>query len=189
MTLPEKARRLRPEDFLSFDEARKVITFQAPVEGDKKLPFEVSLAGARHSQKLAERVAVICFEKLRDGVPKKEVEAFRQQMYTQCQAMSCQDVPGNCVAWQKCKGSAKYANPAVTFTYEYSNGKKDCFQTTATATGGRLMEAERIARLCYKKFESGMKKDDVLAYRAKLYQELANASAAAATSNKRQRTS
>merc|ERR1712176_1131685 len=40
--------------------------------------------------------------------------------------------------------------------------------TTKAAAGGAL-EAERIARLCWAKFEAGAKKDAVLEYRGKLY--------------------
>jgi len=188
MKLPDKERRLRPEDHFEYDQKRKLITFQVPLEGDKKIPFEASVTSARNNRKLAERVAAMCFEKLRQGVPKKDVEAFRQEMYQQCKNLGSKDAPESSNAWQKCKATLNQKSPVVCFSFEYPNGKKDPFQTTVGAAG-TVMEAERIARLCYAKFESGAKKDDVLAYRAKLYKEVPGASALPAPLAKRLRIS
>mmetsp|Transcript_110545 Transcript_110545/g.323430 ORF Transcript_110545/g.323430 Transcript_110545/m.323430 type:complete len:571 (+) Transcript_110545:61-1773(+) len=188
MKLPEKEKRVKPEDYMHYDEQLKKFTFKVQVEGREPIPFEVSQFGTRNSRPLAERVAATCFEKLRNGVSKKDVEDFRTEMYRQCQLLRVKDVPDRSIAWQKCKGSLTNPARAVSFTYEYKNCRKVCFQTTSGATGGSVLEAERIARLCYRKFESGAWKEDVIAYRDKLYQDFIPSGPSAESSAKRRRT-
>jgi len=64
----------------------------------------------------------------------------------------------------------------VSWVHEGKGGKKFAFQTTQGAAGGSILEAERIARLCWVKLNSGASKEDALEYRNRLYKKLESSS-------------
>jgi len=80
--------------------------------------------------------------------------------------------------------------------FEYvspTDGSKARFQTTVNSAGGSVEAAERIARLCYAKFESGAKRAEVEAFRTKQYELCGgpvsgNTANSGATSPKRKRS-
>merc|ERR1712087_943096 len=87
------------------------------------------------------------------------------------------DVPEDSVAWSKCRAQLKNHCPLVSFNCTQKDGSKVCFQTTVKASGGP-MAAERIARLCWERFEHGASKDEVLKYRTQLYDQSSKSKAA-----------
>ncbi|CAE8606767.1 unnamed protein product, partial [Polarella glacialis] len=58
------------------------------------------------------------------------------------------------------------------FRFKCANEEVVSFQTTVKAAGGHLEKAARIARECYRKFESGASKSEVLILRNELYKDL-----------------
>merc|ERR1712151_22077 len=79
-----------------------------------------------------------------------------------------EDVPANSQACKTCKVTLNHSNPLVSWTAETKKGDKFPFQTTVKAAGG-ILEAERIARLCFQRIAAGDSKDKVLEYRNRLY--------------------
>jgi len=173
MKLPEKPKRARPEDQLEFDKAGQRILLSIPSqEGQQhqqpaEQPLEVPLAAAGGRRRLAERVALLCLEKLRDGASRAEVVTFREELCRHCKG-SLEDVHDDSEAWTRCRVTLKHINPLVGFTFQAEGGPKISFQTTVKAAGS-IMNAERIARLCWARFDAGDAKEVVLAYRAELY--------------------
>merc|ERR1711879_457814 len=100
-----------------------------------------------------------------DGMPKEEVEVFRDDLLNQCRLMGkdAEDVPDDSEAWAKCRVQLKHQSPLVAFYFQAKedSGLKVTCQTTVKAAGG-IMQAERLARLCYNRFESGATKDQVV---------------------------
>lgn len=174
MKLPERPKKAKSEDFLEFDQAghRILVNFPAQ-EGQQEQkqpePLEVPLAAANGRRRLAERMALMCFEKLRDGVSRGEVEAFREDLCKQCKGLH-DDVSDDSEAWQRCRVTLKHANPLVSFVFQAQGGPKVAFQTTVKASGS-ILNAERIARLCFARLEAGDAKEAVLAYRGELYRQ------------------
>lgn len=76
------------------------------------------------------------------------------------------DAPEGHVAFKKARYCAH--NQCVVFQFPV-DGKKVHFQTTVKACGDCRETAERIARLCYLKFETGTPKEEVIQYRDELY--------------------
>lgn len=138
---------------------------------EKPIPFEVSIKAAK-SQRVAERVAVLCFLKLQENqdFKVKDLECFRDDIlsgYT-----GGEDVPNDHESWDLCRSQITDLNPTCAFNFEDATGKKLHFQTTRAAAGNSILQAERIARLCYLQLESGMPKLEVIEYRNKLYQAI-----------------
>eukprot|EP00928_Gymnodinium_smaydae_P070803 TRINITY_DN54570_c0_g1_i1.p1 TRINITY_DN54570_c0_g1~~TRINITY_DN54570_c0_g1_i1.p1 ORF type:complete len:690 (-),score=167.55 TRINITY_DN54570_c0_g1_i1:57-2048(-) len=179
---PEQSTRMKPEDFLEFDKKRGSVTFECPKEG-KKIPFEVSLKAGAGSRKVTERIACMCFQKLSTGASKEETAKFRDEIAKGYQGG--EDVKDGSEAWSICRAQLSHSSPLVSFTVQAKDGSKFPFQTTKGAAGGCILQAERIARLCWEKLAAGAKKDVVLEYRDKLYKQLA---ASAAPAAKRQKT-
>jgi len=173
MKLPEKEKRMRSEDSLEYDDANKRIILHFPEKAEKQSDadarqrLEVSLVAVGGHRRLAERVALLCFERLRDGDSMEEALRFRDELYGECEGNGS-DAPEDNEAWQRCRATLKHKNPLVCFQYQVEGGPKVAFQTTVKAAGS-IMNAERIARLCWIKFEQGICKDAVLAYRSELY--------------------
>lgn len=189
MKLPEKEKRLRIEDLMVFNEKTNRLSFELPAkEGTEPVGFWVSVQETNGSMRLAERVAVICFERLADGATKKEAEALRDELCKQCQAIGkAVDAPDDHCAWQRCRVTLKHRNPLVSFMYEKKSGAKEAFQTTVGAAGG-VMQAERIARLCWLQFDAGMTKDNISKLRNDMYAKIRAGNVAAAPPAKRRRT-
>lgn len=162
---------LHYENFVELNEKKKCVEFDLPID-DSKVHFEVPINKAvGNSKMIAARVAALCFNKIRDGMTKKDAEKFRDLvMASHCEG---DDVRDNSSAWHHCAITLTHSSPLVSFEYEDKAGKKTPFQTTQGAAGGSILEAERIARLCWEKFEKGVKKDDVIKYRNSLYQKRA----------------
>jgi len=81
-----------------------------------------------------------------------------------------EDAPEGHEAHSKVKHQRKGNEGVAHFHYDTADGKVP-FQTTAGACGGSRAEAQRIARLCYMKFQEGLSKQDVLRYRNRLYEQ------------------
>jgi len=173
MKLAEKEKRARSEDSLEYDDANKRILVHSPEKAEKQADahaqqrLEVPLAAVGGNRRLAERVALLCFERLRDGDSMEEVLRLRDELYGGCRS-GLNDAPQDSEAWQRCRASLRHKNPLVGFHFQAEGGPKASFQTTVKASGS-VMNAERIARLCWVKFEQGFCKDAVLAYRNDLY--------------------
>mmetsp|Transcript_70936 Transcript_70936/g.140774 ORF Transcript_70936/g.140774 Transcript_70936/m.140774 type:complete len:944 (-) Transcript_70936:28-2859(-) len=175
MKLVEKEKRSRAEDSLEYDDANKRIIVHMPEKAEKqsgadaRQRLEVSLTAAGGRHRLAERVALLCFERLRDGDSMEEVLRFRDMLYGECEGIANDDdAPEDNEAWKSCRANLKHKNPLVGFAYQVESGPKIPFQTTIKAAGS-VMNAERIARLCWVKLEQGLCKDAVVAYRNDLY--------------------
>merc|ERR1712063_213946 len=117
----------------------------------------------------AERIAGLCYKRLRTGISVEDAESFRQQLY--CDVIrGVADVPDDSASWHICHGG--FAQGSVSFSYHiHGDIKRTPFQTTVIAAGG-ILQAERVARLCYEKFRDGANKEDVLRLRQELYTEI-----------------
>lgn len=177
-----KVTALHYENFVEFNEKKKCAEFDIPID-DTKVHFEVPIKAVGNRKMVAARVAAMCFNKIRDGMTKKDAEKFRD-MLTASHCEGCDDVRDNSAAWHHCAITLTHSSPLVSFEYEGKGGKKISFQTTQGAAGGNILQAERIARLCWEKFEKGMKKDDVLDYRNNLYKKCAGSDARQGPSKK-----
>jgi len=164
----EKTGRLSAEDYTTHDESRKCISCEFPDE-DEMVKFEVPVAPFQ-SVNVARRVACICIGKLQDGTSKENTMKFRDALakdYT-----GGDDVPENSEAWKACKVAINHENPLVAFQRELKDGSKVAMQTTVTAAGGSILQAERLARLCWQKLGQGKSKDDVISWRNEQYKKL-----------------
>jgi len=157
---------LEAEDFIELSENKKCAVFDIPVAADKKVHFEVPLKATGNRKMVAARVAAMCFVKIRDGASKQEAQSYCDSLLAGFR--EGEDVPDDCEAWAECKTQLSHSNPLVAFQMESKDGKFP-FQTTKAAAGGSILEAERIARLCWVKLSKGMKKDAVIEYRNSLY--------------------
>eukprot|EP00927_Polykrikos_kofoidii_P020989 TRINITY_DN20019_c0_g1_i1.p1 TRINITY_DN20019_c0_g1~~TRINITY_DN20019_c0_g1_i1.p1 ORF type:complete len:542 (-),score=127.73 TRINITY_DN20019_c0_g1_i1:100-1725(-) len=168
MQLPEREKRLRPEDFYTFDEKTQTLNFEFPSES-KVERFSVPLKGTHGVRRLAERVAAHCFGQFQGGATLAATEAYRDELFMQCRR-GAEDVHPDSEAWRNCRVNVNYTNALAGFSVTLKNGTKLPFQTTVSAAGGNIMETERICRLCYEKLAvKGRPKDEVLSYRADLY--------------------
>ena len=166
-----KVTALHYENFVELNEKKKCVEFDIPID-DSKVHFEVPIKAVGNRKMVAARVAALCFNKIRDGMTKKDAEKFRDMVIaSHCEGED--DVRDSSSAWHHCAITLNHSNPLVGFVYEDKAGKTTPFQTTQGAAGGSILEAERIARLCWEKFEKGAKKDDVINYRNSLYQKRA----------------
>mmetsp|Transcript_97548 Transcript_97548/g.176230 ORF Transcript_97548/g.176230 Transcript_97548/m.176230 type:complete len:667 (+) Transcript_97548:47-2047(+) len=166
--LDMSTRKPQPEDFLVFDKKTNSVTFQLPKDG-KQIDFSVSVKAAK-SQKIAERVAAMCFVTMRDGgAAKADAAKLRDEFLDGY--LGGEDVPADSEAWHACRISLTHSSPLVSWQYEDKAGKKLPFQTTKAAAGGCL-QAERVARLCWVKLQAGGTKEAVQEYRNKLYKQL-----------------
>eukprot|EP00428_Durinskia_dybowskii_P026596 CAMPEP_0170236252 /NCGR_PEP_ID=MMETSP0116_2-20130129/17871_1 /TAXON_ID=400756 /ORGANISM="Durinskia baltica, Strain CSIRO CS-38" /LENGTH=652 /DNA_ID=CAMNT_0010487045 /DNA_START=84 /DNA_END=2042 /DNA_ORIENTATION=+ len=163
----EAKARLGPESFVEFNEKRQCATFEYPGE-TAKIPIDVPFKSVGGRKMVAFRIASMCFEKLRAGATKAQAEEFRDQVAKSFRAG--EDAPEDSEAWEVCKTQLSHPSPLVAFYVEGKDGKKFPFQTTMGAAGG-ILEAERIARLCWLKFAKGWSKDQVIAFRNDLYKK------------------
>jgi len=160
---------LRPEDFIEYDKKRCCVKFDFPRD-DKKITFEVSVKTTGGNTLVAERVAALCFKKFVDGETKESVQKYRDEAVKGYKGG--EDVKENSEAWGVCTAQITHSCPLVSFMFEDKKGNKTSFQTTQMAAGGNILEAERIARLCWTKFTTGAKKEAVIEYRNDLYRKL-----------------
>lgn len=160
--------KLSPDNFLEVDKKEKCTKFQFPTKDDKKIGFKVPWAVVGGNEQIAYRVASLSFLKLRDGASEKEMKEHYGILVAGYRSGA--DVPKDSEAWALCRVQVSHTNPVVGFHVELKNGSKIPFQTTAQASGS-ILEAERIARLCWCKLKAGAKKDDVLEYRNQLYKK------------------
>jgi hypothetical protein len=170
---PEKeGRRRRAEDYCEVDQKRKCVYFDFLTFDEKptKIHFEVPLKSAGNSEAVARRVGALCLLKLRYGEMLSEVEKLRDDLLSGYHGG--EDVPLDHVAWDICRTYPSEKYPPVSFYVEFEDGRKIPLQTTTQAAGGNILEAERIARLCYVKMEKGFSKDAVIEYRNQLYKKL-----------------
>lgn len=158
----DKETTLRAEDFVDYDAKSNCVLFDFPKD-DKKVRIVVPVKTVK-SVKVAERVGCLCFAKMKEGCTKEETEKFRDDLvrgYT-----GGDDVPDDSEAWEECAATVAHRNPLVSFRYGDSP-----FQTTMAAAGG-LLQAERVARLCWAKFQQGANKEEVQNYRNDLYRKI-----------------
>eukprot|EP00929_Paragymnodinium_shiwhaense_P111280 TRINITY_DN7905_c0_g2_i1.p1 TRINITY_DN7905_c0_g2~~TRINITY_DN7905_c0_g2_i1.p1 ORF type:complete len:645 (-),score=189.17 TRINITY_DN7905_c0_g2_i1:74-2008(-) len=161
---------------------QKKARFDWQAGGGKTTPFEVNIKGAITEQ-VAKSAATICFRQLRTGMSWEETLKYRNELVGNYKGG--EDAPASSPAWSEVVATPTHRNPLVSFSTSV-RGKTVQFQTTAGAAGGNLLEAERIARLCWVKLHSGVSKDKVLEFRQKQYQRL-RASSQAEPPAKRQR--
>lgn len=166
---PEKEGRIAAETFIDVDAKRKCIFFEFP-SGAKKAPFEVSFKSIK--ERVAVRLATMCFQKMRAGESRQDVMRFRDE--TLSKFCGGDDVRDDSEAWEFCRAPIAQNCPAIGFRVPLKNGKDLAFQTTTMAAGGSILDAERIGRVCYEKLRRGESKEHVLAYRTKLYAKLAS---------------
>jgi len=174
MKEPERERRARRE--LERDEERGVVILRLPSREQDAAPVEVEVpvASLGGRWRVAERVASLCGQKLSMTGSKAEAEAFREELVAQWDG-SAPDVPEESMAWGACQCGLSAPNPLVGVSFQpAAGGKKIPFQTTVHAAGG-VLEAERIARLCYQRLVAGATKEQVLELRGQLYAERAAA--------------
>jgi len=165
---PDAGSRSGPDNYIEVDEKRKVVTFVFPEDASKK-PFDVPLKPLGGRVNIGKRVAYMCFKKLQDEAPRAEVEKLRDDLVKTY--VDAEDVPDDSEAWKICRvSSMKDPCAVVGFQRTMKDGSTVPFQTTIVAAGGYL-EAERVARLCWAKFEKGASKDDVKKYRDSLYKK------------------
>jgi len=176
VALPEKvSSRLSPEDIFHFNESRGSLCFELPMlkgqgeSSNEAEQFEVSVKMAG-SRKVAERIGLMCIQKWKDGATREETEMFRNGLYGQCR-IGLDDAADDSEAWRYCKVNWWHPAPVVGFHYPREGGGHIPFQTTAKVLKGNMMEAERIARLCWTMFASGADKDAVVMHRNGLYKE------------------
>jgi len=162
--------RSRAEHFIALDKEHKCYSFEYPMEG-KKIKFQVALKALGNNSMVAKRVATMCFSKFSHGSSNADVCKFRDELL-QSYRGDVQDVSPDSEAWQFCRTQLTHENPVVPFQFEDKAGKKLPFQTTVRAAGGSILHAERIARLCWEKLKSGVKKDEVIEYRKRLYEKI-----------------
>ncbi|CAK0834165.1 unnamed protein product [Prorocentrum cordatum] len=172
-----------------FDEDYRSMRFE--VGG---VPYWVTKEQASGSLMLAERVASLCAARFREGARQEEVEAFREELLGQCSRMGrdAPDAPYESDAWPICQASCSGGEMVVNFRFaarrvrrQRGKGRRGGlagpdlvhFRTSAGAAGGSVIQAERVARLCYEKFKEGASREDVRAYRAHLYRQIEDAGA------------
>jgi hypothetical protein len=168
---PETESRHRAETFIDFDPKSQCVKMAFPTEDESQTidPIDVPLKATANSRCVAKRVAMLCFLKMKQGASRSDAEQFRDALvkdYT-----GGEDVPDDCDAWDICRATVSRQDHLVSFHYQLGDGTKVAFQTTAGAVNGSTLQAERIARLCWNKFQTGATKEEVLEYRDELYKE------------------
>merc|ERR1719291_1487156 len=151
------------------------------------VPYWVSKEQASGSLMLAERVASLCAARFKEGAVQEEVEAFREELLGQCSRMGrdASDAPYESEAWPICQASYSGGDMVVNFRFTTQRvrrqrgkgrrgpaGYEVHFRTSARAAGDSVIQAERVARLCYEKFKAGVSREDARAYRAHLYRQI-----------------
>jgi len=164
---PEAEGRLTAADFIAVDEKRKVVTLECPGPDSKKVSTKVCLKETGNNVNVARRLAAMMFHKIKDGATIEGVEKFRDEMLKGY--AGGEDVPDDSAAWDVCRAHVNMGAPACSFHVEQMGGKRVPFQTTSQAVGGKVLEAERVARLCWQQLNKGVPKEKVLEYRTKLY--------------------
>lgn len=168
-----------PKDFahqgrecsIQFDERKNVVTLEEKGAGTEMISVKVPVKAAGCSKGVATRVAELLKSKIRyAGMTQKDAENYKDELLKEYSGG--EDVPENSEAWKACKIAALKACPHVPFDVVLKNGTRVHFQTTARAAGDSILQAERIARLCYQKLKAGEPKEKVEKYRAKLYETL-----------------
>mmetsp|Transcript_115539 Transcript_115539/g.204186 ORF Transcript_115539/g.204186 Transcript_115539/m.204186 type:complete len:862 (+) Transcript_115539:61-2646(+) len=158
------------------DEERQCLKFELSVgDAEESLSYEVALAATQGNRQLAERIGWLVQHRFCPpgaSLPgMAEVLAFRDELYQQCKRLGREDAAEDSEAWRLCKVSLRHPSPLCSFVYIDKSGTKIHFQTTVKAAGGNMLEAERIARLCWAKLEAGATREEVLSFRTKLYEQ------------------
>mmetsp|Transcript_19527 Transcript_19527/g.45796 ORF Transcript_19527/g.45796 Transcript_19527/m.45796 type:complete len:208 (+) Transcript_19527:1-624(+) len=155
---------VRVKRVIHFDRASKCVHFNFPAKDGVRIRFEVSVREAGKSQRVARRVATLCFKKLCAGMSHAQVLQLRDSLLKHYDASK--DVPHCSGAWKATR--TWYAKKCVTFRWRSKSGREGPFTVRMSSAGG-LLQAERIARLCWARFLSGAEKAAVLRYRDFLY--------------------
>merc|ERR1712226_758368 len=105
------------------------------VEVAAVVPFPIAVEEVGGNRNIAKRIAELCQGRLRAGLPLKEVEDFRDELYQEYREMNgADDVAEDSDAWARCKVSCGYGTPAVSFTCKVvGTGVRVKFQTTVIA--------------------------------------------------------
>jgi len=129
--------------------------------------FETLIDAVGGSWRLAERVAKLCHGASEKGKSPEEVQQFREQLCKDAMKMKgADDVANDSPAWSICKlKTSGTQTPYVPFK---CGNPPVPFQTTVQSAGS-IMQAERIARLCFAKLESGSTKEEALEFRNAQY--------------------
>lgn len=166
---PEPTKSAR--SYVLYNEKRKSVTVGDPLaDDDEDVVVEVPVKLTGNHRRVAERVGTMCFSRIREGASKQEVLKFRDMLLKGYKGG--QEVPNDHKAWEACKASGILAScPVVAFDYVAKDeSRKFHFQTTINVAGS-VLEAERIARLCWAKIDAGSSKEEVLQYRNQLYKK------------------
>lgn len=88
-----------------------------------------------------------------------------------------EDAPPGHPAWEKVKSRISANGHGgnyglCRFEFFRADGTKEAFQTTVRACGDSAADCQRVARLCYVKFEEGWSMEQVKEYRGRLYEEV-----------------
>eukprot|EP00927_Polykrikos_kofoidii_P065181 TRINITY_DN6096_c0_g1_i2.p1 TRINITY_DN6096_c0_g1~~TRINITY_DN6096_c0_g1_i2.p1 ORF type:complete len:610 (+),score=124.93 TRINITY_DN6096_c0_g1_i2:228-1832(+) len=79
-----------------------------------------------------------------------------------------EDAPEESAAHHRCQYNEASGN--IVFMVQAADGGRLTVETPVSAVNGDVEEAQRIARLCYARFEAGASKEDVFQYRTRLYE-------------------
>lgn len=165
--LEEEFRKPDPENFVKYDKKTNSVTFEFPKDG-QKIPFSVPVKAAK-SEMVARRIAFICFMEIRNNnATKADAEKMRDEFLDGY--AGGEDVPAGSASWQECRIQLSHYAPLVGWVHETKSGEVR-FQTTKAAAGG-VLQAERVARLCWEKLRAGEMPAAVKVFRNKLYKEL-----------------
>jgi len=85
------------------------------------------------------------------------------------------------VKYRQLKRSGPSGNDIYLFRFKHADGTETNFQTTVNGAAGSHDHAERICRACYAKFESGESKENILLFRAALYEQVSEEGTTAQT--------
>lgn len=184
MRTEETSKTVSAEDYMTQEKNCMKCIF--PCE-DRQVTLDVSLKPAK-SPKVAARVLSMMFQKVISGESEAEAVSFRDKVlmgYTHGE-----DVADDSDAWSQCKVQLSHPSPLVAFQFEAKDGTKFPFQTTVAAAGS-ILQAERLARLCWERLRSGKSKDDTIKWRDaqyKLMKQEDTAGQRAAKGTKRKRS-
>ncbi|CAK8988036.1 unnamed protein product [Durusdinium trenchii] len=166
----EETTRFQAEDALSNDKTSVNCEFR---HDGRTVKLSVNIK-AFQSLKVAQRVAIMMMQQVKSGASEKEAAKFRDELAKDY--VQGKDVKDSSEAWKYCKVQLSHPSPLVAFVFHKKDGTNFPFQTTVKAAGN-VLQAERIARLCWEMLQSGKNKDAVLKYRDELYKMAGGSSA------------
>eukprot|EP00913_Durusdinium_trenchii_P017766 g16693.t1 len=189
----EETTRFQAEDALSNDKTSVNCEFR---HDGRTVKLSVNIK-AFQSLKVAQRVAIMMMQMLvKSGASEKEAAKFRDELAKDY--VQGKDVKDSSEAWKYCKVQLSHPSPLVAFVFHKKERARGTQRggTTAARTwlestaqflfwgaevpvlaAGNVLQAERIARLCWEMLQSGKNKDAVLKYRDELYKMAGGSSA------------